>query len=324
SPAIDIIKRDRLDGRLIGEVEWSTFERAFDGVRFDVDRPRWHTTAAVLWPTQGGFEESANPTIDKVRIGTTSVTARLRRSHELELFATHYRDSRDIAARPDNTGIPTTSIDVSVTTVGASHVGTYAAAAGRVDTLVWVSGQVGDWYGDDHRAWSLMAEGGYHWTFPWQPWVRAGLQYASGDDDPADLRHGTFFPLLPSSRPDLLAATFAQMNLRDLFVQVRATPHARVTLQGSVHRLSLANAGDRWYSGSGATARRGSFFGYLGRPSLGATRLGTLLQVMAEGTVTRWWTLKGSLGTVKGGGVVRGLFAGDRLTVFSLESALAF
>jgi len=33
---------------------------------------------------------------------------------------------------------------------------------------------------------------------PWQPRVRAGAAWASGDGDPTDGTHGTFFPLLPS------------------------------------------------------------------------------------------------------------------------------
>ena len=130
--------------------------------------------------------------------------------------------------------------------------------------------------------------------------------------------------MLPSTKPDLLAATFAQMNRRDLFAQIRLEPRTRVTLSAELHRMSLTNARDRWYSGTGATGRRGDFFGYVGRPSSGATGLGTLLQLSAEAVVTKRWTVKGSIGTVKGGPVVRGLFAGDRLTVLALESALSF
>lgn len=324
SEVIAAIKRDRLDGRLIGEVEWSTFERAFDGVRVDVDRPRWHTTVAALWPTQGAFEESANPTIDKIRVGTAALTLKSAAPRELQFSVNHYRDTRNITARPDNTPFEATNADISVATVGASHVGLYSAGSGRIDTVLWFAGQVGDWYGLDHRSWSLMTVGGYQWPSRWRPWVGAGLQYASGDDDPTDARHGTFFPMLPSTRPDLLAGTFAQMNLRDLFGEIRLEPHPRVTLRADVHRLSLANARDRWYSGTGATARRGTYFGYLGRRSSGATALGTFVQVSAEGVVSKRWTLKTSVGSVKGGGVIRGLFGGDRLTVFAVQSGVGF
>src|SRR5688572_1754476 len=53
---IETIKRSRIDSRLVGDFEWSLFQRAFDGVRGDIDRARWHASAAYLRPTQGGFE----------------------------------------------------------------------------------------------------------------------------------------------------------------------------------------------------------------------------------------------------------------------------
>ena len=45
-----------------------------------------------------------------------------------------------------------------------------------------------------HRAFSVAVEAGHEWSAaPWRPWLRAGFLRASGDDDPADDRHGTFF-----------------------------------------------------------------------------------------------------------------------------------
>ena len=87
----------------------------------------------------------------------------------------HYRDRRDVRSRPDNTGIPVTAAAIDLMTVGASHVGTYAWGPGRVDTVVWAAQQFGDWYGDRHRARSVMIEGGYRWRNAWQPWLRAAF-----------------------------------------------------------------------------------------------------------------------------------------------------
>ena len=130
-----------------------------------------------------------------------------------------------------------------------------------------MAGQFGDWYGSDHTAFSVIAEGGYELPLPWRPHVRGGLMHASGDDDPRDLRHGTFFPMLPTTGPDLLGGTFAQMNLRQFFGEVRLVPSARLALSASLNRLSLVRAEDRWYSGTGATAIRGTYFGFSGRTS---------------------------------------------------------
>ncbi len=114
------------------------------------------------------------------------------------------------------------------------------------------------------------------------------------------------------------------MNLLDVFGEVRLQPRPRLGIDASLHRLSLASVNDRWYSGTGATAARGSFFGYTSRPSSFDTALGTLLQVSAQAEISREWSLRGSLGVMSAGTVVQRLFAGDRLTVFAVESLLAF
>ena len=334
---IDQDLRDRLAGRLIGEVGWSAFERAFDGVRFDLNRGRLNATAALLWPTQGVFEESANPTLDKVRVATAEVAVSSRavanlttanttdnrdRSHELQLFAHHYSDHRDVTTRPDNTGLSPQAADVDIATFGASHLGSYEIGSARADSVLWVAGQFGDWYGVPHQAVSVIAEGGYRWPIRWQPWIRGGVLHASGDRNPLDARHGTFFPMLPSTKPDLMAGTFAQMNLRDVFAELRLKPHPRVAISGGVHRMSLAAGNDGWYSGTGATARHGDFFGFVIRPGGGSTDLG--LAAMGSTTIDlgRRWIVVASLATMKGGAVIRQLFAGNRLTVVSLEGVL--
>ena len=37
-PSLETVKRERLHSRLIGDFEWSLYQRRFDGVRIDVDR----------------------------------------------------------------------------------------------------------------------------------------------------------------------------------------------------------------------------------------------------------------------------------------------
>ena len=260
-PKIEAVKRQRLDSRLVGEFEWSLYQRAFDGVRLDWRRAPTRLTVSAFHPTQGGFEDAAGVSIDDLAIVNGVATfepGHPFRGAEWQVFSHYYADTRAVTARPDNTGRAAARADVHVTTIGTSLVGAYATRVGQVDALGWFAGQGGSWYEQAHRAWSLGLEGGHQWTrAPWQPWLRAGLLYASGDDDASDARHGTFFQMLPTVRRYSMTTAYSQMNLNDRFVQALLKPHPRLAIRADVHWLSLAQAADGWYYGSGATQEEG-------------------------------------------------------------------
>jgi hypothetical protein len=300
-------------GRLIGRAEWTVFERAFDGVRLDYERRTWRAHTAFVMPTQGAFEESGNPTLTPVRIATVDWT-----THALQLFAHNYRDTRAVHSRPDNTGGLVDRADIDVQTFGMSLAPTFR----RADIRAWGAVQRGRWYDDSHRAFSASVDGSYHVAAAGRAAVTAGLLYASGDDDGADRAHRTFFSMVPTTTPEALGGTYAQMNLRDVHAGVTFRARERLTVSGAAHRLSLVTPFDRWYSGTGATALHGEYFGYSTRPSRLATGLGTYVQASAEATIRRYWALKTSVGIVKGGDVVRRQFAGHWLTVIVLENRL--
>ncbi len=111
-PKIEAVKRARIDARMIGEFEWSLYQRTFDGVRGDIDRKAWHVTGAWLRPTQGGFEEKAESSI-------------------------RYNDDRGVTARPDNSGRTASRAAVGITTLGTAAVGTSPAGKGDLDWLAW-------------------------------------------------------------------------------------------------------------------------------------------------------------------------------------------
>jgi len=317
------LRRLRLDGRLIGTFDWSFYQRRFDGVRLDLARGRDYAGAGAFLVSQGGFEESTNLTIPKLQVGTAFAGRRHGSTAETQAFAAIYRDRRAIDIRPDNANVPVDAADVTVWAAGASHLGTRALARGDVDWLAWGALQGGDWYGQPHRAFSGAVEGGYRWrTTPARPWLRAGLSYASGDGDGRDDRHGTFFPMLQDTRTYALSMVYAHANLRDVFAQVLAEPHARLRVRVDLHRLDLAQAADRWYQGSGATAREGRFFGFSARPSNGARSLGTILEGTADVGISRYWSVNGYIGRMWGGPAVRGVFSGDRLFYWYVENVL--
>jgi hypothetical protein len=317
------LRRLRLDGRVLGSFDWSFYGRRFDGIKLDARGARAYAGGGAFLVTQGGYEESASLTMTKLQVGSAYAGFRYGPGAESQAFVVGYRDRRDIDIRPDNAAVPVQAADVLIISAGASHVSTRAAGPGELDWLAWGVAQGGDWYGQPHRGFSVAAEAGYRWpSAAWRPWLRAGASHASGDEDPGDDRHGTYFPMLQDTRTYALSMVYAQMNLRDVFAQVVLEPHPRARLRADVHRLDLASAADRWYQGSGATARDGRFFGYSTRPSSDARGLGTVLEGTADVRLSRYWWINGYAGRMWGGPVVRGAFAGDRLFYWYVENVL--
>lgn len=326
---IDALDREELNGRLLGDMEWSFYQRAWDGVRGGVRRGGWSATLTAVMPTQGTYEESANLFMDHVKVGALEVRAapgRLAPRTRVDGFAVIYDDTRRIVARPDNVALTTTSrADIRVVTTGASIVGAYPSRSGTTDVVAWAAAQGGDWYGVTHLGAAATAAVGHRLPrLPWRPRVRAGAAWASGDGDATDDRHGTFFPLLPSGDRVSRLNAYALMNIVDTWTSIDAAPAPTLDLRVGLRRVRLAQGADRWYQGSGATIRAGNYFGYQGRNARGATSLGTVLETNVRWQPTRWWTLQAFAGRLHGGDVVSRLFADRRLVTAWLESTVRF
>lgn len=321
--SLQVLTRERLESRLIGNFEWSYYQRRFDGARVDVDWPRWHFTSALFVPTQGGFEESTNLSMPKVQLATASLTRKSDRV-EWQVFSYAHRDRRGEAAVVDNTFSLDRPIDVTIGTVGASYARVASTSAGESDAVAWVALQSGDWYGRSHRAASVALEAGHRWTkAPSRPWLRAGYLWASGDRNQEDNRHGTFFQMLPSSRKYALSSAYAQMNLRDAFAQLIVEPRgleARIEL----HALQLASGRDLWYQGSGATASKNRFTGFSGRAGGGHRSLGTVIEGTVDVPLRKYWSINVYAGMMSAGDVVTRTFTNKRLTFWSVENLIKF
>ena len=322
------LAQERLAGRLLGDMDGSLYERAWDGGRVQVRRGAWLWSAAAAVPTQGTFEESANLPIDRLAVAALDVTAApgaLLERTRFQAFAIGYRDTRDVHARPDNSDMPATAADVSIGTVGVSATGVYPAGGGAWELTASAAGQFGDWYGQSHRAMSALVEAGYRWReAPGRPLVRAGAIYASGDGDGDDDRHGTFFTMLPSGDRYVRSNTYALMNAVDVWGEARLEPHRDLHLLAAVHHVALASSADRWYSGSGATERRGNYFGYQGRDTAGAGTLGWITEGEVVWQPVRWWTVSAYAAHFAGGDAVATLFADPRLFTATLVSRFSF
>ena len=325
---IDGLVRDELNGRLLGDMEWSYYQRAWDGVRGGIARHGRSATLTVAAPTQGTYEESANLYMDDVPVVALELSARpgavIPRTR-LDAFGIYYGDTRRVSARPDNTARQEARVRLALSTVGASAAGAYPRGGGTVDVSLWGAVQGGRWYEQSHRAAAGSAAIGYRRTSAaWRPRARAGIVWASGDPDPLDDRHGTFFPMLPSG--DRLSGlnAYALMNVRDAWVAVDLVPSSRLHVAGGLHRVRLGQGADRWYHGSGATARVGNYFGFQGRAGGGATSLGTVMEARVEWRPWGRVALRGYVGRMAGGDVPASLFAGPRLLTGWMESAVRF
>lgn len=145
-------------------------------------------------------------------------------------------------------------------------------------------------------------EGGYQFgAHRASPWIRAGYFRSTGDSNPQNEKHGTFFQALPTPRIYARFPFFDSMNLEDLAIQLRIKPHSRLGLRTDLHELRLRNANDLWYLGGGAFQQKS--FGYTGRPANGQRRLGTLADLSAEVTINPLTTVTFYLAGVQGGGV---------------------
>jgi hypothetical protein len=209
---------------------------------------------------------------------------------EWRLFGLGYSDYRDGVVKTDNRPLAVRTADtehINIGTYGGHYLQTVTSSLGTVDVLFWGALQSGSWGRLAQRSGALAAEAG--WQPPVlpaiRPWLRGGFDYGSGDGNPNDSTHGTFFQVLPTPRVYARFPFFNMMNNRDAFGELVLRPAKALTIRADVHSLALANRNDLWYSGGGMF--QPWTFGYTGRASNGQTGLATLFDGSADYNVNR-------------------------------------
>ena len=270
----DWIKQARLSERLIGTWDWVNVGRRFDGAEVVLDRETWNFSAFGARVLQGGVDyQHAFERLDGVDVYSFVLTSKRGAwipGGELRLFNIIYRDARSSTRM-------SLGDRLLIDGLGASLVGIYPAGPGEADVLAWVAYEFGDFGTRNHSAAAAIVEAGYGWPqAKVAPWVRGGVAYASGDGDPGDQDHGTFFNMVPTNHKfygdqDLSAL----QNLTNVYVQLRLQPHRRLALSFEGHLFRLSDAADAWYGGSGPANNQG--FGYVARLPRGGsqTNIGT-------------------------------------------------
>ena len=310
-----IVKRDGISQRLIGTFGFSDVQRSFDGAQYNYRNGGWNFTAFSAVPDRGVFQ------VDGWGWVTTPVTyAALTKQQtfgtskaEWRLFGIFYNDDRGVL-KTDNRSAAVRAADPSgldIGTYGGHYIQAIPTVAGTFDLLGWGALQNGKWGVQTQRSGAGAVEAGFQPKIveAVRPWLRGGYFYSTGDGNPNDNTHGTFFAILPTPRVYARFPFFNEMNNRDLFGELMLRPAKRVTLRSDVHGLWLANSHDLWYSGGGAF--QPWTFGFNGRPSNGATGLATLYDISADLQVLRPLALSLYYGYARGGAVIQQIFKGD-------------
>lgn len=310
NPTLAAVKRDRIAHRLLGNFAWSHVGRSFDGAHYAYNTARNNLTVMAARPTRGVFQVDGWGELD-IAVVYGAFTRQLgtgRSAGELRLFGIWYDDYRDVL-KTDNRPLALRRADlaqsVRLGTGGGNYLHAFETGAGTVDLMFWGALQAGSWGTLDHGAGALAAEAGYQPPgLPrLRPWLRGGYFYGSGDGDPLDSSHDTFFQLLPTPRWLARFPFYNLMNNRDAFGQAILRPHARLTLRAEVHSLSLASRSDLWYQGGGAF--QPWTFGYTGRSGGGRRGLATLFDLSADYQVNPHLSVTGYYANAQGGDVMK-------------------
>jgi hypothetical protein len=277
----------RVAQRLIGDFGFSAVQRSFDGAQLGFSAGNNNITLFGARPTRGVFQSDGMGELNvDVFYGafTHSINSK-KNAASLRVFALGYVDDRGAVLKTDNRTVPARTADtfhIRVATYGADYVHVlHTDHAGQFNFLLWGVLQSGGWGVLMQRAGAFVGEAG------WQPkvrvinpWFSAGYSFGSGDSNPNDTIHGTFFQVLPTPRPYDRFPFYNMMNNEDFYGSaVFRLPHS-FAVRSELHALRLTNAQDLWYGGGGAF--QPNTFGYTGRASNGNRSLANVWDVSLD------------------------------------------
>ncbi|MFZ0593797.1 MAG: alginate export family protein [Bryobacteraceae bacterium] len=312
SATLAVLKRDRIAQRLIGTFGFSDVGRSFDGIHYAYDTTNNNFTFVGAVPTRGVFQVDGWGW-NRIGFGYASYTHQWgsnRHAADTRLFFIEYDDFRHIL-KTDNRPLAVRRADldnIRINTFGGHSVHTFETEVGTLDLLAWGAVQTGRWGVQAQRASAFDVEGGFQPKIlpKVKPWFRSGYTYGSGDGNPNDNTHGTFFQMLPTPRTYARFPFFNMMNTEDLYGIMLLRPHPKVTVSSEFHSLRLTNANDLWYSGGGAF--QPWTFGFTGRSTSGRRSLANLYDTQLDYRLNRTLTLTGYVGYAQGLAVMEEIY----------------
>jgi hypothetical protein len=320
------VKRDRVTQRLIGTFGFTDVGRSFDGLHYVLANANSSFTVVAATPTRGVFQTDGWGW-NRVGFGYASYThewGKGKHTADTRVFALEYddwrhilkTDSRALAVRRGDTE------NIRINTFGAHTLHAFETRGGTIDFLAWGAAQTGRWGTQSQRAGAFDIEGGFQPKIlkKIKPWLRGGHYWGSGDGNPNDNRHETFFQVLPTPRPFARFPFFNMMNNIDRFGTLTLRPHAKVTVSTEFHSLSLKDAHDLWYAGGGVF--QPWTFGYLGRNAGGRKSLANLYDVNLEYRLNPRFTFTGYYGYAQGKAAMAAIYPAGGNGMFGYAEAL--
>jgi alginate export protein len=235
------------DHRLVGHLNWTNTARTFDAARVMVRRGSFTVdafAASVVRIEQREFDKSGN---GNRFFGAYGAFGRLIPKSLLEPYV-FYRADRNLTTESGTPG------SLGTTTAGARWVG---QAPARLDYNVEMAAQTGSLGSDAVGAWAG------HWQLreslggPLALRAIGEFNYATGDENAADGRRGTFDQLYPTGHDKYgLADQIGWRNIRHVRAGLELTPVKTVALTTSYHSWWLAEKADALYNSSGAVIAR--------------------------------------------------------------------
>ena len=306
-PNFRYVKNKRMSQRLVGEVGWTNGTRSFDGLLGSIEVGGHHVHAFAARPTRGVFDiNGAFKKLEDVYVGGAEWTAppgTIAPSVDLTGFFVGYGDKRN------NTAI---TRDVEIYTLGGSVLSVFDAGPGKIDLMFWGAVQFGHFQAAatgprlDQLAGALLAEAGYQLDeVHGKPWLRTGVNFASGDGNPTDGERNTFFNILPTNHPYYgYLDQLALQNLIDWFIELQWKPFEKASLTFYTHRFWLAKDSDlRWFGTGVFTPNQP---GYFGSVSGGSKDIGWEIDLVASYKLHSTTTISAGYSQLFGGAIFAG------------------
>lgn len=254
------------DERLVGAFDWNNIGRVFDVAKLRFENENlWVDAFAGRVVLANDSEFNVVNDYDWFS-GVYASTRTLVPKQETQLYFL----SRNTGAQSPTatTGSPQAGgpPQRDIYTIGL-RVKSLPGQFGGWDYDAELAGQLGDYFEPsltnnlDHEAFAAHVGGGYTWTKA-KATPRVGLEYnyASGDSNPTDGKHGTFENLFPTNHKFYGYMDFVSwQNIHNVRFTASAKPLKNLTFTVDYHLFWLADTSDNFYSVSGAARKTGGY-----------------------------------------------------------------